>query len=72
MSIASTIGSFTGRQAANVWEGSKLASTQFAQSYSVAYAERAAELRAAREALNLGVPAAAQQAAKLRVSKAKA
>lgn len=69
MAIATTVGSFVGRQAANAWEGSKLASSQFGAAYSAAYAERAAELRAAREALQLGVPSTAAQAAKARVRK---
>jgi len=72
MPIATKLGSFAGRQVANVWEGSKLASSQFGNAYALSYAERAQELRAAREALNLGVPAIAAQAAKARVRTVKA
>lgn len=76
MSIAHTAGRFLGQTAAYAVEGTRLASTQFAAGAQQGYAERAAELRAARIAALRGqalpVPEAAQQAAKVRVRTAKA
>lgn len=48
-----SVGSFVGKGAAYAWEGSRLASTQFATGAAEGYAEKAAELRAKREALGL-------------------
>ena len=53
MSFFNKAGSFTGKHAANVWEGSRLASSQFAQGAKAGYTARAQELRAEREALGL-------------------
>lgn len=53
MSFFNKAGSFAGTQAANIFEGSRLASSQFAQGAKVGYVNRASELRAQREALGL-------------------
>ena len=53
MSFFNKAGSFAGTHAANVFEGSRLASSQFAQGAKVGYVNRASELRAQREALGL-------------------
>lgn len=74
-SVAHSIGSFVGTTAAYAWEGSGLASTQFAAGAAEGYAAKAAELRARREALlaAAGVPPVeAVQVAKVRVARAKA
>lgn len=55
MAIVQSIGSFAGKTAAYAWEGSKLASTQFAVGATDGYAEKAAELRARRESVLAGV-----------------
>lgn len=53
MSFFNKAGSFTGTTAANIFEGSRLASTQFAQGAKAGYTTRAQELRAQREALGI-------------------
>lgn len=54
-SIMHTIGTFAGKSAATVWEGSRLAGTQFAQGAQSGYVEKAAELKARRAAVLAGV-----------------
>jgi hypothetical protein len=51
--IMQSLGSFAGKTAAYAWEGTRLASSQFATGAAEGYAEKAAELRAKREALGL-------------------
>lgn len=53
MSFFNKAGSFAGTQAANIFEGSRLASSQFSQGAKLGYTTRAQELRAQREALGL-------------------
>ena len=74
MSIAHSAGRFVGQAAAYAYEGTRLASTQFAAGAQEGYAERAAALRAQRLAALGGkaVPVEAVQAAKARVIKVKA
>lgn len=48
-----SLGSLAGKTAAYAWEGSRLASSQFAAGAVEGYTEKAAELRAKREALGL-------------------
>lgn len=56
-SIARSVGSFTGKSAAYVWEGTRLASTQFATGAAEGYALKAEELREKRLALKpVGAP----------------
>lgn len=69
MSIAHTIGRNIGKGAAYAYEGTRLASTQLAAGAREGYAEKAAELRAARAALDVGQPAVNVQR-KLRTAKA--
>ncbi len=57
MSVMHTTGSFLGKTAAYAWEGSRLASTQFAHGAAEGYAAKATELRAKREALSATAPA---------------
>lgn len=74
-SFAHTLGHAVGTAGAYVWEGSRLASTQFAAGATEGYAAKAAELRAKRLALAaeaMPAPQAAVQAAKARVAKVKA
>lgn len=75
-SFAHTLGHAVGTAGAYVWEGSRLASTQFAAGATEGYAAKAAELRAKRVALAAGqalpAPEAAVTAAKARVVKVKA
>ena len=57
MSTSSTpfmvsLGRSAGKAAAYAWEGSRLASSQFATGAAEGYAEKAAELRAKKEALS--------------------
>lgn len=61
MSVMQSIGSFAGKSAAYAWEGSKLASTQFATGAAEGYAEKAAELRAKRAALAPSLPSQTKQ-----------
>lgn len=61
MSIMQSIGSIAGKSAAYAWEGSKLASTQFATGAADGYAEKAAELRARRTEVLSRAPAVAIQ-----------
>lgn len=56
-SIARSVGKFVGQAGAYAYEGTKLASTQFAAGVQEGYAERAAALRAQRLAALAGVPA---------------
>jgi hypothetical protein len=51
MSFAHTVGRAVGTSAAYAYEGTRLASTSFAQGAREGYAEKAQELRAKREAL---------------------
>lgn len=51
MSFAHTTGRIVGTSAAYLYEGTRLASTSFAQGAKDGYAEKAAELRTKREAL---------------------
>lgn len=53
MSFFNKAGSFTGHHAANLIEGSRLASSQFAIGAKQGYIDRAAQLREQREALGL-------------------
>lgn len=55
--IAHTIGSFAGKTAAYAYEGTRLASTSFAQGAKEGYAEKAEQLRAQRLALVPSAPA---------------
>lgn len=54
MSIMNTIGTFAGKTAAYAYEGTRLASTEFAQGAKTGYAEKASELAAKRQALLAG------------------
>ncbi len=56
MSVMHTVGRAVGTTAAYAFEGTRLASTQLAQGAREGYAEKAAELRAKREALSLSAP----------------
>lgn len=71
-SIAKSVGRFVGQAGAYAYEGSRLASTQFAAGVQEGYAERAAALKAQRLAALGGkaIPVATVQAAKARVAKA--
>lgn len=72
-SIAKSFGRFVGQTGAYVYEGSRLGATQFAAGVQEGYAEKAAQLRAARlAALDGAVPVPVVQAAKARVRTAKA
>ncbi len=53
MSFFNKAGSFAGKQAANLIEGTSLASSQFAQGAKAGYSSRAQELRAQRAALGI-------------------
>ena len=57
-SIMHTIGSITGKAGAYAWEGSRLASSQFAAGAVAGYSAKAEQLRAARLALPAARPAA--------------
>jgi hypothetical protein len=70
MSIMHTTGSFVGKTAAYAWEGSRLASTQFAAGAAEGYALKAADLRAKREALSATAPAVQAPQRKLKTAKA--
>ena len=72
MSIAHSAGRFVGQAAAYAYEGTRLASTQFAQGAQEGYAAKAAALRAQRMAAIASMPEATVQAAKARVVKVKA
>ncbi len=72
MSIAHSAGRFVGQAAAYAYEGTRLASTQFAAGATEGYAERAAALRAQRLAAIAGVAPAVVPQAKARVVKVKA
>jgi|ADurb_Met_03_Slu_FD_contig_21_381982_length_491_multi_4_in_0_out_0_1 hypothetical protein len=72
MSVAHTAGRFVGQAAAYAYEGTKLASTQFAAGAQEGYAERAASLRAQRMAAIGSLPPAVVAQAKARVVKVKA
>ena len=72
MSVAHTAGRFIGQAAAYAYEGTKLASTQFAAGAQEGYAERAASLRAQRMAAIGSLPPAVVPQAKARVVKVKA
>jgi hypothetical protein len=71
MSIAHSAGRFVGQAAAYAYEGTRLASTQFAAGAAEGYEERAALLRAARLAALRGEPVVTPPA-KTRVIKVKA
>lgn len=58
MSIARTVGSFAGKSAAYAWEGTRLASSEFAAGARTGYADKAAELQARRLQLAKALPAA--------------
>lgn len=68
MAIAKSVGKFVGQAGAYAFEGTRLASSQFAAGVQEGYAERAAALKAQRLAL-LQAPATTQ-AAKVRVARA--
>lgn len=68
MSVAHAAGRFVGQAAAYAYEGTKLASTQFAAGAQEGYAERAAALRAQRIAAVAGLPPAVVPQAKARVT----
>jgi hypothetical protein len=57
MSVMSAVGSFAGKSAAYAWEGTRLASSQFAHGAAEGYVAKATELRAKREALTADAPA---------------
>ena len=63
MSVIKSVGKFVGTQGANVWEGSRLASTQFSAGVAEGYTSRSAELRKQRAALGITTakPAPAKQ-----------
>ena len=67
-SIAKSVGRFVGQAGAYAYEGSRLASTQFAAGVQEGYAERAAALRAQRIAAVAGLPPAVVPQAKARVT----
>lgn len=69
MSVAHTIGRSIGKTAAYAYEGTRLASTQLAAGAREGYAEKAAELRAAREQLAVNQPLVPVQR-KLRTARA--
>lgn len=72
MSIAHSAGRFVGQAAAYAYEGTRLASTQFAAGATEGYAERAASLRAQRMAAIAGAAPAVVAQTKARVVKVKA
>lgn len=55
MSFINKAGQFAGKAAAYAWDGTALASTQFAQGAKQGYVEKSAELRARREAVQAGL-----------------
>ncbi len=69
MSVMQSVGRAVGSSAAYAWEGSKLASTQFAQGAKAGYAETSAALIAKRAALMANEPVVRAQR-KVAVAKA--
>lgn len=70
MSVAHSVGRFVGSSAAYAYEGTKLASTQFATGAKEGYAATAADLIARRQAALAGKPAVALPQRKLQPAKA--
>lgn len=55
MSIINKLGSFTGKSAAYIVDGTRLNATQFAQGAKQGYADKSAELKARRAAVLAGL-----------------
>lgn len=70
MSFAHTAGSFAGKAAAYVTEGTRLGATSFAQGAKDGYASKSAELAARRALLTQAAPAITPRQRKLATAKA--